>query len=231
MAISNKTLWLGVATCVFVILAGQSLLEIFVLSLPLLCGAVILRRFPRAGEWLFVGGAVWLTVAEILLALPEFFAGRVGWGPSPAKAVARVISVALLIALDFAVVKWAVGGRSEPRWVRTLHVSESVRWLAGITSVVVIILTTFEVGWISLITAQLLIGAIIVGRRPYWGKTLLMASAVFTSLWAIPVGVGVILEGTGAGNGVGLGAAVVVSMLCACDLALASAISRGTQTQ
>ncbi|MBZ5664339.1 MAG: DUF1899 domain-containing protein [Acidobacteriia bacterium] len=81
--VTSRTRWLAVATGFFTVVAGTFAGGLFlVIPIPLILGAIIQPRFPRAGRGLICAGAVWLTFwvfdVGIFMVLENRSADRLG---------------------------------------------------------------------------------------------------------------------------------------------------------
>jgi hypothetical protein len=104
LTVSNRTRWFAVITGLVAAVAGVFAGGLFLaMPIPLILGAVIQPRFPRAGRALICAGAVWLTFwvfdAGFFTVLETHSTDRLG------LADFLVVVVVLLVALcDFAIV-------------------------------------------------------------------------------------------------------------------------------
>jgi hypothetical protein len=102
-----------------------------------------------------------------------------------------------------------------------ISVSKQIRWLAGVTGCLTAATFIFDYG-LGLVSAFLILGAVLAERFPRSGRDLIRFGAVVVSISELPLSVSMLLLATRGGTDprVTAGAAFSVLLIVWCDAAL-----------
>ena len=117
--------------------------------------------------------------------------------------------------------------------VSNVVISNATRWIAAITGCVTAVTGLAVLTLLSpVVSGCLIVGAVVVRRYPRYGRDLMWFGAGVVSLWAIPVGMGILRLSLSGGTDprVVAAAAVSVFLVVCCDAALLTDAFKSRQT-